>query len=97
MSASDSPPVAGALVCFRGPSAGYQAEWTYWDSIEQAREAEAELTPCGPLCSEVHSAVRVPSPDRKRRGPAKWAKPHTAGTSAPVGTASATDYGGEPR
>lgn len=54
--------VRGVLVCFRGPSAGYQAEWTYWDSIEQAREAEAELAhPCGPLCIEVHSAVRVPN------------------------------------
>ncbi|MGE2689988.1 hypothetical protein [Mycobacterium sp. GA-1285] len=67
MSASDSPPVAGVLVCHRGPSAGYQAEWTYWDSIAQAREAEAELTPCGTLCIGVHSVARLVGLDRRRR------------------------------
>ncbi|OBK56321.1 hypothetical protein A5656_19685 [Mycobacterium gordonae] len=56
-----------ALVCHRGPSAAYQAEWTYWDCIEQAREAEAELTPCGPSCIEVHSAVRVPTTTTRTR------------------------------
>lgn len=48
-----------ALVCHRGPSASYQAEWTYWDSIKQARQAESELTPCGPSCVGIHSAVSV--------------------------------------
>jgi hypothetical protein len=48
-----------ALVCHRGPS--YQPEWTYWDSIEQARQARTELGPCGPLCIEVHTAVRIPN------------------------------------
>lgn len=68
MSAPDSPSVCGVLVCHRGPSAGYQAEWTYWDSIAQAREAEAELTPCGPLCGGVHSVARLDlEPDRRRR------------------------------
>lgn len=58
-----------ALVCHGGPSASYQAEWTYWDSIQQAREAEAELTPCGPSCIEVHSCVLVDvgAPPRPRR------------------------------
>lgn len=83
MSASDSPPVAGVLVCHRGPSAGYQAEWTYWDSREQARLAEAELTPCGPLCIGVHSAVRLdgmPKPRRKaNRGRPPIVGPGTAG------------------
>lgn len=63
-----SPPTArpghAVLVCHRGPSAGYQAEWTYWDSTEQARESEANLTHpcCGPLCIGIHSVV---SPGRE--------------------------------
>ena len=32
---------------------------TYWDNAGQARQAETELTPCGPLCVGVHSIVRV--------------------------------------
>ncbi|MGV0603931.1 hypothetical protein [Mycolicibacterium sp. XJ1904] len=51
--------IRAALVCYRGESAAYAAEWTYWDSREQARRAEAELTPCGPLCIGVHTVVRV--------------------------------------
>jgi hypothetical protein len=90
-----------ALVCYRStPTGPITAEWTVWDSTEQARQALAELASCGcgPFCIGVHSVARLDrGPDRKRRGPAKWAKPRTAGTSAPVGTASATDCGGEPR
>lgn len=47
------------LVCHPDPSAAYSAEITYWDTTGQARQAEAELTPCGPLCIGVHSVVRV--------------------------------------
>lgn len=58
----DQDVAAGAaLVCHRGPNAGYQAEWTFLDSIEQVREAEAELTPCGPSCIKVQSALRIPN------------------------------------
>jgi hypothetical protein len=60
--------VRGVLVCYRSiPTGLITAEWTYWDSREQARQAEAELAPCGPLCIGVHSVVRVglsPTPSR---------------------------------
>jgi hypothetical protein len=50
-------------------------EWTYWDSREQARQAEAELTPCGSQCIGVHSVVRLDGvPDPRRRGPAAKSK-----------------------
>jgi hypothetical protein len=59
----------GVLVCFHVPPCGnISAEWTYWDSRRQARQAAAELTPCGPLCIGVHSVVRVdvvPEPRRR--------------------------------
>lgn len=49
-----------ALVCHRSNHAGpITVEFTYWDTTGQARQAEAELTPCGPLCMGVHSIVRV--------------------------------------
>ena len=50
----------GVLVCYRSTDTGpIAAEWTYWDSTGQARQAEIELTPCGPLCISVHTVVRV--------------------------------------
>lgn len=57
-----------ALVCHRSTETGpITVEWTYWESTRQARQAEAELTPCGPLCIGVHSVVRLNrGPDRKR-------------------------------
>lgn len=68
-----------ALVCHGGTSGGYQAEWTYWDSIEQAREAEAELAhPCGPLCIGVHSAIRV-----QIAAPRPWSRTTATRTRAP--------------
>jgi hypothetical protein len=61
-------PQHAALVCYREmPTGRIAAEWTYWDSREQARRAEAELTPCGPLCIAVHSVVRLDSPTEPRR------------------------------
>lgn len=52
--------VLGALICHRCNEIGpITAEWTYWDTTGQARQAEAELTPCGPLCIGVHSIVRL--------------------------------------
>lgn len=95
--------VRAVLVCHRGPSAAYQAEWTYWDSIEQAHEAETELTPCSPACLEVHSIVRVPNttPRRRGRGPGRDRPTRTpAGTAAadalllrPIAVAAATRAG----
>jgi hypothetical protein len=61
--------VRGVLVCYRCTQTGpITAEWTYWDSRGQARQARAELTPCGPLCIGVHAVVGVGrGPDRKRK------------------------------
>lgn len=57
------------LVCHRCPPTGpITAEWTYWDSTGQARAAEAELTPCGPLCIGVHSVVRLDLEPQPRAG-----------------------------
>jgi len=68
MSAPASGPARAALICHRSTQTGpITAEWTYWESREQARQAEAQLTPCGPLCIGVHSVVRLgllPEPRR---------------------------------
>lgn len=45
-----------ALLCYHDDGS---AEWTYWDSREQAHQAEAELAPCGPSCIYVHSVVCI--------------------------------------
>lgn len=59
--------VLGVLVCHRGTQDGpITAEWTYWDTAGQARQARAELTPCGPLCIGVHSVARLDPRDRRR-------------------------------
>ncbi|CAA0136105.1 Uncharacterised protein [Mycolicibacterium vanbaalenii] len=60
--------MTAALVCHRSTQTGpITAEWTYWDSREQARQAEVELVPCGPLCVGVHSVVRVALAPARRR------------------------------
>lgn len=57
-----------ALICHRCRQTGsITVEWTYWDSRQQARQAEVELTPCGPLCIGLHSVVRLDSPPEPRR------------------------------
>lgn len=58
-----------ALVCHRSTQTGHIAvEWTWWNSIKEARQAEAELTLCGPLCIGVHSVVNLAgAPDPRRR------------------------------
>jgi hypothetical protein len=68
-----------ALVCYHNPPSGpMSVEWTYWDSRKEARQAAAELTPCGPLCIGVHSAVRLDlMPEPRRR--AGRHRPLTAG------------------
>lgn len=58
--------VRAALVCYRRTQIGpITVEWTYWESREQARQAEDQLTPCGPLCIGVHSVVCVPDPTHR--------------------------------
>lgn len=69
-----------ALICYHNPPSGpLRGEWTYWDSREQARQDEAELTPCGLQCVGVHSVVRLDSPPEPRRR-ASRGRPVTAGT-----------------
>lgn len=61
--------VRGVLVCHRGAAAAYSAEWTYWDGVEEARQAEAELAqPCGPQCAGNHTIVSVDPAAPVRRG-----------------------------
>ena len=49
-----------ALICYRSSETGpITVEATYWDTIGQARQARAKLTPCGPLCSQIHSVVGI--------------------------------------
>jgi hypothetical protein len=58
--------VRAALVCYRNlPNS---AEWTYWADLTEARQAEAELCPCGPLCAGIHSAVHVDIVPEPRAG-----------------------------
>jgi hypothetical protein len=60
--------VRAALISYRGNRTGpITVEWTNWDSAGQARQAEAELIPCGPLCIGVHSVVRLDSLPEPRR------------------------------
>ncbi|OBF05347.1 hypothetical protein A5775_24350 [Mycobacterium sp. 852002-10029_SCH5224772] len=61
--------VLAALICYRCTQTGpITVEWTYWESAGQARQAEAELTPCGPLCVGVHSVTRVDVVPEPRAG-----------------------------
>lgn len=66
------------LVCYCEPPS--TAEWTYWDSTGQARQAEAELTPCGPLCIGVHSVVQVDLVPDTARG--RWSRTRTTTSTA---------------
>ncbi|WP_374025598.1 hypothetical protein [Mycobacterium sp. HNNTM2301] len=51
-----------ALICHDPEGRGVAA--TYWPTREDARQAEAELTPCGPRCGGVHTVVRLDAPLR---------------------------------
>lgn len=66
--------VRAVLVCHRGATAAYRVEWTYWDSVEQAREAETELAhPCSRSCIEIHTVVSVPIATPRR----SWTRTRT--------------------
>lgn len=52
--------MTAVLVCHHEDQAGaHGAEWTYWPNRAQARQAEAELTPCGPDCIGVHTVAAL--------------------------------------
>jgi hypothetical protein len=71
-----------ALVCHRCTALGpITVEATYWDTAGQARQAEAELTPCGPLCVDVHTVVDLPDP-RRRAGRHRPSTVRTGNTRA---------------
>jgi hypothetical protein len=69
-----------ALLCYHDDGS---CEWTYWDDRPQARQAEAELAPCGPDCIYVHSIVGSidPEPDDQAAhgGPDRASRPPTQG------------------
>lgn len=77
---------AGAvLVCHRGQSAGYSAEWTFWADVQEARRAEAELChPCGPLCVD-HTIARLDAEREPRRRPSSTRTTATASAVAADG------------
>lgn len=52
----DQDHTRGLLVCHRIET---RTQWTYWPTVEQAREAKQVLTPCDRRCENTHSAVRV--------------------------------------
>lgn len=59
-----------ALVCYRIAETGpITVEATYWDSVEQAREAEAVLAQprCGAKCAGIHTAVSLAAEAKPRR------------------------------
>ncbi|OBC12612.1 hypothetical protein A5784_32810 [Mycobacterium sp. 852013-50091_SCH5140682] len=52
--------VRGVLVCHRATASGpHNAEVTYWADIAEARQAQQELTPCGPRCIGIHTTISV--------------------------------------
>ncbi len=55
------------LVCHPDPSVSGTAEWTFWADLAEAKQARAELTPCGPLCIGSHTAVRLGAELEPRR------------------------------
>lgn len=68
MSAAASFPARAGLVCHPDPSVSGSAEFTYWADVDEARQAEAELTPCGPQCIGVHTIARLDTgPEPRRR------------------------------
>jgi hypothetical protein len=59
-----------ALVCHRITETGsISAEFTYWADTDEAGQAEAELSPCGPLCVDIHTVVRLDTEAEPRRRP----------------------------
>lgn len=80
-----------ALVCHRSTETGpITVEATYWDTTGQAREAEAELTPCGPLCIGVHTIARldIEAVLRRSRRPSSLGT-RTTSTAGPVAAGGA--------
>lgn len=68
MSAPASQHAGAVLVCYRGRSAAYSAEWTFWADAAEAWLAEAELGhPCGPSCSSTHTVARLDVEREPRR------------------------------
>lgn len=59
MNAPASGQGRAVLVCHADPNVAGSAEFTYWDSIEEARSAEAELCPCSARCVGLHTVARL--------------------------------------
>ncbi len=52
-----------ALICYRDTGKP-SVEVTYWPSNDDARQALAELAPCGPRCNGVHIVADIDPPHR---------------------------------
>ncbi len=65
----DPPPSRAALVCFHDDSR-VSVELTFWRDVAEARQAELELTPCGPQCVGCHSIVTGQHPPAAPRNSA---------------------------
>lgn len=62
-----------ALICHRDDAS---IEATYWASGAEARQALAELTPCGPRCIGVHTVADIDPPPRHPAGVTLPRNPH---------------------
>jgi hypothetical protein len=73
-----------ALICYHGEGGGFTAEFTYWEGVKEARQAEEELAqPCGSLCRGVHSVARLDlEPEPRRRRSLRTRTTSTAGADA---------------
>jgi hypothetical protein len=62
----------GVLVCHRLDGRGnpIAPEWSYWRDLSEARQARAELPPCGPRCGGIHTCVEVAVPQYLSKDPA---------------------------
>jgi hypothetical protein len=53
------------LVCHHSPDHGRAGvTFTYWDTIQEAQQALAELTPCDSRCIGVHTVVDLETPSK---------------------------------
>jgi hypothetical protein len=47
-----------ALICYG--DGGRTASWTFWATVAEARQADAECTPCSKHCVGVHTIIEIP-------------------------------------
>ncbi|MCV7377951.1 hypothetical protein BST11_21070 [Mycobacterium alsense] len=77
-----SPRGRVALICHYVEGRGIEV--TYWPSSDEARQALAELTPCGPRCIDVHTVVNI-DPTRRHEIISGTTAPKSAFSIRPAG------------